>query len=64
MTAVKHETCARCGHTTPGCERCDRQWPFLGGLLGGNTYCHTYVVGSSTCYGIESARGERRGRWT
>jgi hypothetical protein len=48
---VKQETCTRCGHTTPDCETCDRQWPFLGAGIGERRYCHTFVEGHSpTCY--------------
>lgn len=54
MTArVKQETCARCGHTTPDCDRCGQSWPFLGAGIGPNRYCHTYVERpAASCYEI------------
>ena len=44
------ETCARCGHTTLGCENCDRVDPFLGASIYGVRYCHTFSPGYPTCY--------------
>jgi hypothetical protein len=47
--AVK-ETCARCGHTAPTCERCGVEHLILGGGIGGKDYCHTFVEKGPTCY--------------
>lgn len=48
------ETCARCGHASLGCERCDRVDPFLGSMIGGKLYCHTFSPSAPTCYEKES----------
>lgn len=48
-------TCARCGHTAPTCERCGRATQFLGGMIGGEWYCHTFVAQPS-CY-TQALRG-------
>lgn len=52
MTAdARVETCARCGHTTPDCDMCGQEWPFLGAGIGAARYCHTFVSGFGlSCY--------------
>lgn len=48
------QTCARCGHTTPTCARCGKNDPLLGGMVGGQDYCHTFSEDSPTCYMVAS----------
>lgn len=50
----RKETCARCGHESGGCPRCDRIDPFLGAGISGNSYCHTFSPVSPTCYTLAS----------
>lgn len=44
------EVCARCGHTSGGCQRCGRHDDDLGGGINGQDYCHN--VEGETCYMI------------
>lgn len=44
------ETCARCGHTAPTCDRCGEHHLLLGGRVGERDYCHTFVEQGPTCY--------------
>jgi hypothetical protein len=67
------ETCARCGHTTQGCERCGVTHPFLGSSINGQTYCHTWQTIAEhlrrpyvpTCYEAASHElwADAGGRW-
>lgn len=53
------ETCARCGHTAPTCERCGVDHPLLGAGIGDDRYCHTFIDTTPTCYML--AQWERPG---
>lgn len=49
--------CARCGHETPTCPRCDREDNFLGGYVPKvGSLCHTFVGTSPTCYELTIGR--------
>lgn len=56
-----NEVCARCGHTTPQCARCGRSTQFLGGMVEGKLYCHTFSAGSEqmSCYTAAIWEGAR-----
>lgn len=54
---TKSGVCARCGHTSPQCERCGRSDPVLGGYVAGvGSLCHTFESAADrpTCYELES----------
>jgi hypothetical protein len=57
----ERQVCARCGHETPTCPRCDQTWPFLGGNVNGLDVCHTFSNGpNATCYEALSRQETRR----
>lgn len=49
---VKKQTCARCGHRSGECPRCEERHVTLGGRIHGVPYCHTFVDEPS-CYMIQ-----------
>lgn len=44
------ETCARCGHTSGGCQHCGRHDDYLGAQINKASYCHQDWNTEPTCY--------------
>lgn len=58
MPYSPQQSCARCGHTAPQCDRCGAATPALGGHIGGADLCHTFAVQPS-CYTLSVREGRR-----